>query len=167
MNTASQMQRLIAGLLVLITFVCPALAQQRQGAYIAEVEDEDGDLNILMETDWISMRLMPAIGSTVIRFTFRPTQNEICEIVQPKNLKGGGGLLQDNVWEQDWRFQELRGKWYDYKITDTGPDQAQVVFETQLEGWLESVDSGLKSKLLENLIIRRTVTLQADTPYFL
>ena len=142
-------------------------AAERQGAYIAEIEDEDADQVIVMETDWISMRLMPAIGSTVARFVFRPTQNEICDITQPKNLKAGGGLLQDNVWEQDWRFQELRGKWYDYAITKRGPEEVQVVFETQLEGWLESKDSGLKSKLLENLRIRRTVTLRQGTPYFL
>ena len=142
-------------------------AGEAQGAYIAEIEDEDADLVIAMETDWISMHLMPAIGSTVVRFVFRPTQNEIIDVTQPKNLKSGGGLLQDNVWEQDWRFQELRGKWYDYRITKRGPDEVQVVFETQLEGWLESNESGLKSKLLENLIIRRTVTLRQGTPYFL
>ena len=69
----------------------------------------------------MSMRLMPGIGSTVINFVFRPTQNDIVDLTQPKNLVGGGGLLQDNVWEQDWRFQELRGKWYDYQITKRGP----------------------------------------------
>ena len=143
------------------------VAAERQGAYVAEIEDDDADQVIVMETDWINMHLMPGIGSTVIRFVFRPTQNEICEIMQPKNLKSGGGLLQDNVWEQDWRFQELRGKWYDYTITQRGPDQVQVVFQTQLEGWLTSRDSGIKSKLLENLKIRRTVTLKQGTPYFL
>ncbi len=142
-------------------------AAERQGAFIEEIEDEDGDLVIVMETDWISMRLMPAIGSTVVRFVFRPTQNEILDLTQPKNLKSGGGLLQDNVWEQDWRFQELRGKWYDYEITKRGPEEVQVVFQTQLDGWLESATSGLKSKLLENLVIRRTVTLRQGTPYFL
>jgi len=142
-------------------------AQERQGAYIEEIEDEDGDLVIIMETDWISMRLMPALGSTVIRFVFRPTQNDIVDVVQPKNLKAGGGILQDDLWEQDWRFQELRGKWYDYKITKRGPDEVQVVFETQLDGWIGAVDSGIISKLLEKLKIRRTVTLQKDTPYFL
>lgn len=145
----------------------PLLAQERQGAFIAETEDEDADQVILMETDWISMRLMPAIGSTVISFVFRPTQNEILEVVQPKNLKAGGGLLQDNVWEQDWRFQELRGKWYDYQVTKTGPEEVQVVFETKLEGWINAKDSGIKSKLLEDLKIRRTVTLRQGTPYFL
>jgi uncharacterized membrane protein len=120
-----------------------------------------------METDWMSMLLMPEIGSTVTKFTFRPTQNEILDLVQPKNLKVGGGLLQDNVWEQDWRYQELRGKYYNYQITQRGPDQVQVVFETTLDGWLQGKDSGLKSKLLENLKIRRTVTLQQGTPYFL
>ena len=104
-------------------FALPALAQQnpRQGAYIAEIQDEDGDKVIQMETDWMSMLLMPDIGATVTKFTFRPTQNEILDLVQPKNLKGGGGLLQDNVWEQDWRFQELRGKYYNYQITAARP----------------------------------------------
>ena len=144
-----------------------ALAQERQGAFIAETEDDDGDQVIIMETDWISMRLMPALGSTVTSFVFRPTQNEVLEVVQPKNLKSGGGLLQDNVWEQDWRYQELRGKWYDYKITKRGPDEVQVVFETKLVGWINAVDSGIISKLLSDLKIRRTVTLQQGTPYFL
>ena len=154
-------------LLALAAPVRSACAQERQGAFIAETEDDDGDLVIIMETDWISMRLMPAIGSTVISFVFRPTQNEVLEVVQPKNLKSGGGLLQDNVWEQDWRFQELRGKWYDYKITKAGPDEVQVVFETKLDGWINAKDSGIKSKLLEDLKIRRTVTLRQGTPYFL
>ena len=163
------MALLLAMLCALGAISTPAFAQQnqRQGAYIAEIEDDDGDKVIQMETDWISMQLMPDIGSTVVKFTFRPTQNEILDLVQPKNLKVGGGLLQDNVWEQDWRFQELRGKFYNYKITQRGPDQVQVVFETTLEGWLQGKDSGLKSKLLEGLKIRRTVTLQQGTPYFL
>ncbi|MBI2194480.1 MAG: hypothetical protein HYU36_21085 [Planctomycetes bacterium] len=154
-------------ILLLFLGLSPSPAQERQGAFIAETEDEDGDLVIIMETDWISMRLMPALGSTVSSFVFRPTQNEILEVVQPKNLKAGGGLLQDNVWEQDWRFQELRGKWYDYQITKSGPDEVQVVFETKLEGWINAKDSGIKSKLLEDLKIRRTVTLRQGTPYFL
>ncbi|HWE04481.1 MAG TPA: hypothetical protein VG326_18900 [Tepidisphaeraceae bacterium] len=155
--------------LAFLFLAMPAFAQQnqRQGAYIAEIQDEDGDKVIQMETDWMSMLLMPDIGATVTKFTFRPTQNEILELVQPKNLKQGGGLLQDNVWEQDWRYQELRGKYYNYQITQRGPDQVQVVFETTLDGWLGGKDSGLKSKLLENLKIRRTVTLQQGTPYFL
>ena len=142
-------------------------AQERKGAFIEEIEDDDADMIVLMESEWMSMRLMPAIGSTAIRFVFRPTQNEIIDILQPKNLKGGAGLLQDNVWEQDWRFQELRGKWYDYKITKRGPDEIQVVFETKLEGWLEADKSGIKSRLLEDLRIRRTVTMREGTPFFL
>ena len=155
--------------MILLLSLLPALliGQERKGAFIEEIEDEDGDKVVLMESEWISMRLMPAIGSTVIRFVFRPTQNEIIDVVQPKNLKAGGGLLQDNIWEQDWRFQELRGKWYDYQITRRGPDEVQVVFETKLEGWLESDKSGIKSRLLEDIKIRRTVTLQQGTPYFL
>ena len=164
----NRFDRLWSLALALALCVAQALwAQERQGAFIEEFEDEDGDLVILMETDWMSMRLMPAIGSTVIRFVFRPTQNDIVDVVQPKNLKAGGGLLQDNVWEQDWRFQELRGKWYDYQITQRGPDVVQVVFETQLEGWIGEADSGIISNLLKDLKIRRTVTLQRDTPYFL
>ena len=157
----------LAILLLAALAAWPAAGRERQGAFITETEDDDGDLVIIMETDWISMRLMPALGSTVVSFVFRPTQNDIVEITQPKNLKSGGGLLQDNVWEQDWRFQELRGKWYDYRITKRGPDEVQVVFETVLEGWIGAKDSGIKSKLLEDLKIRRTVTLRQGTPYFL
>lgn len=154
-------------LMVLIAGALPGGAQERKGAFIEEIEDEDGDKVVLMESEWISMRLMPAIGSTVLRFVFRPTQNEILDLVDPKNLKVGGGLLQDNIWEQDWRFQELRGKWYDYVITKRGPDEVQVVFETKLAGWIGADKSGIKSRLLEDVKIRRTVTLQQGTPYFL
>ena len=112
----------------------PAQQAARQGAYIAEIQDEDADKVIQMETDWMSMLLMPDIGATVTKFTFRPTQNEILDLVQPKNLKIGGGLLQDNVWEQDWRFQELRGKYYNYQITQRGPDQVQVVAKNSQRG---------------------------------
>ena len=156
---------LLALAFLLVTSLAPA--QERQGAFIAELTDDDGDQVILMETDWISMRLMPGIGSTVINFTFRPTQNDIVDLTQPKNLIGGGGMLQDNVWEQDWRFQELRGKWYDYRITRRGPDEVQVVFETKLDGWIGQKDSGIISKLLQDLKIRRTVTLRQGTPHFL
>ncbi len=152
---------------LLLASVFAAWAQERQGAFISEITDEDGDQVVLMETDWMSMRLMPGIGSTVINFVFRPTQNDIVDLTQPKNLFGGGGLLQDNVWEQDWRFQELRGKWYDYQITKRGPDEVQVVFETKLDGWINARDSGVISKLLQDLKIRRTVTLRQGTPYFL
>lgn len=158
---------LIACLLMLACVTPRLAAQERKGAFIEEIEDEDGDKVILMESEWISMRLMPGIGSTVTRFVFRPTQNEILDLVDPKNLKAGGGLLQDNIWEQDWRFQELRGKWYDYVITKRGPDEVQVVFETKLAGWIGADKSGIKSKLLEDVKIRRTVTLQQGTPYFL
>jgi len=151
--------------LVAIVSAAPALCAERQGAYIAEVEDEDADLVIVMETDWINMHLMPGIGSTVIRFVFRPTQNEICDVTQPKNLKSGGGLLQDNVWEQDWRFQELRSRFYDYKILDRGPEKAQIVFQTKTIGFVGYENSGVISRLLSDIIIRRTVTLKADTPY--
>ena len=161
------MRACIHVIVVLLLALTTASAQERQGAFISEIVDEDGDQVILMETDWISMRLMPGIGSTVINFVFRPTQNDIVDLMQPKNLFGGGGLLQDNVWEQDWRFQELRGKWYDYQITKRGPDEVQVVFETKLDGWISAKDSGVISKLLQDLKIRRTVTLRQGTPHFL
>lgn len=153
---------------IALAFAADALAGgAREGAFIAEIEDDDADALIVMETDWISMRIMPAIQATVIRFVFRPTQNEIVEITQPKNLMSGGGLLKDNLWEQDWRFQEFRGRPYDYQITKTGPEEVQVVFETQVEGWLGADQSGITSRLLEDLIIRRTVTLRQGSPYFL
>jgi hypothetical protein len=97
-------RRLRRAALLLFLSALSAFGQEREGAFISEIVDEDGDQVILMETDWMSMRLMPGIGSTVINFVFRPTQNDIVDLTQPKNLVGGGGLLQDNVWEQDWRF---------------------------------------------------------------
>jgi hypothetical protein len=43
----------------------------------------------------------------------------------------------------------------------------QVVFETKLDGWINAKDSGVISKLLQDLKIRRTVTLRQGTPHFL
>ena len=119
--------RIVLAILFAMAVSLPLAAAETEGVHCSSVVDQDGDEVILLESEWISMRLMPAIGSTVARFVFRPTQNEICDVTQPKNLKAGGGLLQDNVWEQDWRFQELRGKWYDYAITKRGPEEVQVV----------------------------------------
>ncbi|MBS3761901.1 MAG: hypothetical protein KGZ25_01235 [Planctomycetes bacterium] len=135
------------------------------GVYIGEVRDKDGDLQILMESKWISMHLMPSESMTIVRFVYRPTGNDILRDVQPKFIRGGGGLFQDNLWEQDWRFQELRSRFYDYKITDRGPEKAQIVFQTKTTGYVGYKNSGVISRLLSDIIIRRTVTLKADTPY--
>ena len=72
----------------------------------------------------------------------------------------------DCFWEQDWRFQELAFKSYKYQILKNGPEEAQVSFETDVAGWLGSADSGVLSKLLSNLTLRRTVTLKRGQPFF-
>ena len=145
----------------------PAPAAQREGCHIEEIIDEDGDLQIQMESEWINMHLQPSIGSTVVRFVFRPTSNDILDEIQPKYLRHGGGLLQDNFWEQDWRFSEFRGKFYDYKIIKKTKEEVAVTFETRSVGFLEAAGSGIISKLLSNVRIRRTVRLRSGAPYFL
>ena len=152
-------------LLVLTTGTAPARSRS-SGVYVGEVRDRDGDMQILMESKWISMHLMPSESMTIMRFVFRPTGNDILREVQPKFVRGGGGLLQDNLWEQDWRYQELRSRFYDYKILKRGPEEAQIAFQTQTTGYVGYVNSGIISSLLSDITIRRTVTLKADTPYF-
>ncbi len=144
-----------------------AAGQQREGCHIEEITDQDGDGQILMESEWISMHLQPTLQSMIVRFVFRPTGNDIMDEIQPKFVKMGGGLIQDNFWEQDWRFSEFRAKPYDYQIVKNTPEEVAVMFETKSEGWLQAVDSGIKSKLLTDIRIRRTVTLRAGAPYFL
>jgi len=156
-------------ILCLLLFVAGGAVRAQEeapGVFIGEIEDKDGDTQILMESKWISMHVMPSESMTIMRFVFRPTGNDILADVQPKFIKGGGGLLQDDVWEQDWRFQELRSRTYDYQILERGPDQAKLVFQTRLIGYVGYVDSGIISRLLSNIIIRRTITLKADTPHF-
>jgi hypothetical protein len=155
----------IATLSLMLLVGLGPLQAQEGGVFIGEVEDKDGDLQILMESKWISMHLMPSESMTIVRFVYRPTGNDILSEVQPKFIMGGGGLLQDNLWEQDWRFQELRSRFYDYKILAQGPDEAKLVFQTRTIGYVGYVESGIISRLLSNIIIRRTVTLKADTPY--
>ena len=60
-------------------------AAQREGCHIEEIVDEDGDLQIQMESEWINMHLQPSIGSTVVRFVFRPTNNDILDEIQPNH----------------------------------------------------------------------------------
>ena len=143
---------------------CPAAAE---GVHCSTIVDEDGDEAILLESEWISMHLLPWRQALINRFVFRPTGNDIVEQTMPKfRMSGGGGILMDCFWEQDWRFQELAYKQYPYKITKNGPDEGQVVFETDIVGWLGSDNSGLISKLLSNLTLRRTVTLKTGQPFF-
>ncbi len=145
----------------------PLLAgAQREGASIAEVTDADGDLQIQMESEWISLQLQPQLGSTIVRFVFRPTGNDILDEISPK-VDLGGGLLQDNLWGQDWRYSELRAKFYDYQIIRDTPEEVAVTFETSTVGWLQANNSGMINKLWSNVRIRRTVTMRAGAPYFL
>ena len=143
------------------------VAAQREGCHIEEIIDEEGDLQIQMESEWINMHIQPSIGSTVVRFVFRPTNNDILDEIQPKFLQHGGGLLQDNFWEQDWRYSEFRGKFYDYKIVKNTKEEVAATFETKSIGYLEAEGSGVISKLLSNVRIRRTVRLKSGAPYFL
>ncbi|MBI2192588.1 MAG: hypothetical protein HYU36_11450 [Planctomycetes bacterium] len=130
------------------------------------VTDQDGDEVVLMESEWISLHLLPRMQAIINRFVFRPTGNDIVEALHPKIRRMGGGLLMDCLEEQDWRFQELKEKPYPYKITKTGPEEGQVVFETDIVGWVGSDGSGIISKLLSNLTLRRTVTLRSGQPFF-
>ena len=149
---------------LLLTAVWPAAAES-EGVHISVTGDQDGDEVILMESEWISMHLLPRMQAIINRFVFRPTGNDIVAPLQPKIRRLGGGILMDCLWEQDWRFQELKEKPYEFKITKTGPDEAQVVFETDIEGWVGSDNSGVISKLLSNLTLRRTVTLKSGQPF--
>ena len=144
-----------------------AAGQAKEGCHVEEITDQDGDLQLLMESEWISMHIMPSLQSTIARFVFRPTGNDILDAIQPKLVQRGGGMLKDNFWEVDWRFQEFKNRFYDYQITKNTPQEVQAVFETKTIGFLQANDSGIISKLLSNIRIRRTVTLRAGTPYFL
>ena len=151
--------------LALASLLAPCRAEE--GVHASVVTDEDGDEAILMESEWISMHLLPWRQALINRFVFRPTGNDIVAPTNPKHrMGGGGGILMDCLWEQDWRFQELAYKQYKYKITKNGPEEAQVVFETDITGWLGADNSGMISKLLSKLTLRRTVTLKSGQPFF-
>jgi len=153
-------------LAITVAFSGPAIAAEREGVHCSVITDQDGDEVILMESEWISMHLLPRMQAIINRFVFRPTGNDIVEALHAKIRRMGGGILMDCLWEQDWRFQELKEKPYPYRITKTGPDEAQVVFETDLVGWVGSDGSGVISKLLSNLTLRRTVSLKSGQPFF-
>jgi len=158
----------LAILNALVTFT-PLLvyAADEEGIHISLITDEDGDDAILMESELISMHLLPWRQALINRFVFRPSGNDIVEATNSKiRMAGGGGLLMDCLWEQDWRFQELGYKSYEYTITKEGPDEAQVVFATDIRGWIGGDGSGIISKLLSNLTLKRTVTLKTGQPFF-
>lgn len=161
--------RLAPFLLVLLAATCPPkpLRAGEAGVHASVITDADEDEAILMESEWISMHLLPWRQALINRFVFRPTGNDIVEPTNPKHrMGGGGGILMDCLWEQDWRFQELAYKQYKYQITKNGPEEAQVVFETDITGWLGSDNSGIISNLISNLTLRRTVTLKTGQPFF-
>ena len=154
-------------LVLLLAAALPATrAAQTEGVHCSVVVDQDGDEVILLESEWISMHLLPRMQAIINRFVFRPTGNDIEEALHPKIRMIGGGILMDCLWEQDWRFQELKEKPYPFKITKNGPEEGQVVFETDIVGWIGSDNSGVISKLLSNLTLRRTVTLKSGQPFF-
>ena len=145
---------------------CTARAAETEGVHCSVVIDQDGDECVLLESEWISMHLLPRLQAVINRFVFRPTGNDIEEPLHPKIRMMGGGILMDCLWEQDWRFQELKEKPYPFKITKNGPEEGQVVFETDIIGWIGSDNSGIISKLLSNITLRRTVTLKSGQPFF-
>lgn len=154
-------------LLLLSAPFAPLNAQSREGARIEEIEDQDGDPMILLDSEWISMYLSPDYQSMVMRFVFRPSGNDILDEINPKFVMGGGGLLQDNFWEQDWRYSEFRRKYYDYEIVSEGPEEVSVVFHTKSQGFIQASDSGIYSRLLTDIRLIRKVTLRSGAPYFL
>jgi uncharacterized membrane protein len=145
----------------------PLPGQQREGAHIEEVEDQDGDPMILLDAEYISMFISPEYQSMIMRFVFRPSGNDILDEINPKFVMGGGGLIQDNFWEQDWRYSEFRRKFYDYEVLKEWPDEVAVVFSTKSKGFIQAEDSGIYSRLLTDIRLVRKVTLKADAPYFL
>lgn len=152
---------------LLLTAGGAAAASRSEGVHCSTIIDQDGDEAVLLESEWISMHLLPRMQAIINRFVFRPTGNDIVEPLQPKvRLATGGGILMDCLWEQDWRFQELKEKPYPYRITQTGPEEGQVVFETDITGWIGGDNSGVISRLLSNLTLRRTVTLRSGQPFF-
>ena len=132
---------------------CTARAAETEGVHCSVVIDQDGDECVLLESEWISMHLLPRLQAVINRFVFRPTGNDIEEPLHPKIRMMGGGILMDCLWEQDWRFQELKEKPYPFKITKNGPEEGQVVFETDIIGWIGSDNSGIISKLLSNITL--------------
>ena len=153
-------------LILLPLFLSTTAFAEREGVHCSVITDQDGDEAILMESEWISMHLLPRMQAIINRFVFRPTGNDIVEALHAKIRMMGGGILMDCFWEQDWRFQELKEKPYTFKVTKIGPDEGQVVFDTDIEGWVGSDGSGVISKLLSNMTLRRTVTLKAGQPFF-
>lgn len=158
---------LLLAALGLLGLLAGAAGAADEGVHAGIVTDEDGDEALLLESEWISMHLLPWRQALISRFVFRPTGNDIVEPTNPKHrMGGGGGMLMDCLWEQDWRFQELAYKQYKYQVTKSGPDEGQVVFETDIAGWLGSDNSGVMSSLLSDLTLRRTVTLKSGQPFF-
>ena len=152
---------------VAAVFGTSLFAAETEGVHCSVITDQDGDEAVLLESEWISMHLTPRLQAIITRFVFRPTGNDIQEVLQPKMVGSGiSGLLSDCLWEQDHHFQELIDKPYSYKITKTGPEEGQVIFETDIVGWVGSENSGVISKLLSNLTLKRSVTLKAGQPFF-
>jgi len=153
--------------LIAAAFALAAAAQEDQRSSLQITTDDDGDVAVVMDTESIRMTILPAYQACVSGFIFKPTGNDILSRQTVKFLLGGQGLLQDNFWEQDWRYSEFRRKWFDYRILSQGPDELAVKFWTTSEGWLQAVNSGVKSELLSNIRIERTVRMPVGKPYFM
>jgi hypothetical protein len=144
-----------------------AVAQEGQKSSLQVTTDDDGDVAVVLDTESIRMTVLPAYQGCIAGFIFKPTGNDILARQSVKHIKIGSGLLQDNFWEQDWRFSEFRHKWYDFKILSQGPDELVVSFWTTSEGWLQADKSGVISDLISNIRIERVIRMPAGKPYFL
>ena len=144
-----------------------AWAQEDTRSSLEVTTDEDGDTAVVLDTESIRMTMLPGYQGCVSGFIFKPTGNDILSRMTVKFILAGQGLLQDNFWEQDWRYSEFRHKWYDYKIVSQGPDELAIKFWTTSMGAIYASDSGIISDLLSNIKIERTVRMPVGKPYFL
>ena len=163
MKTPTRLALLLAALLCSVA----TYAQENARSSLEVTADEDGDVAVVMDTESIRMTILPAYQASISAFIFKPSGNDILMRQTIKFLQAGSGLLQDNFWEQDWRFSEFRHKWYDFQIISQGPEELAVKFWTTSDGWLQADDSGVKSDLISNIKIERTIRMPVGKPYFM
>ena len=86
---------LLALVALLALAIAPIQARaEEEGVHVSLINDEDGDEAILMESEWISMHLLPWRQALIDRFVFRPSGNDIVESTNSKiRMAGGGGML--------------------------------------------------------------------------
>lgn len=158
--------------IVALTILCwcaatAAWAQEDSRSALQVTVDEDGDVAVVCDTESIRMTILPGYQACISNFVFKPSGNDIFQRMSIKFLKAGMGLLQDNFWEQDWRYSEFRHKWYDFKIISRGPEELAVKFWTTSVGWLQANDSGVISDLLSNIKIEKYLRMPVGKPFFM